>query len=217
MAGLTDYTARQVLSAITSKASFTNVATAYVSLFSVVPTDAGTGGTEAAYASYARQAAPAASWNAAAGSAPSTISNAAQVSFPICTNAGTAVVETEIAFGIHDAVTAGNLLAWDYLGPGAWLPFVCTSASPGVLTVPAHGFANGDKVAVNAEFGGSLPTTAGSWAGLLTVANVTTDTFTAGVNTTGTGSGMVRKVVAQAVVGNLQPIVNAGSIVLAQA
>lgn len=213
MPGLSDYAAKEVLSAITSKANFTNVATAYVALFSTIPTDANTGGVEAAYTSYARQPAPAASWNAASGSAPSTISNSASISFPVCTNAGTAVVETEIAFGLFDAVTSGNLLAADYLGNFSWSPFTCTLASPGVLTMPAHGFANGDKVVVDAEFGGTLPATAGSWAGLLTVANVTTDTFTAGVNTTGTGSGMVRKVVAQAIVPNLQPILNAGSVV----
>jgi hypothetical protein len=98
-----------------------------------------------------------------------------------------------------DAATTGNQLFADYLGAFLWLPFTCTSASPGVLTVPGHGFANGDTVVVTAEDGGTLPATAGSWAGLLTVAGVTTDTFTAGVNTTGTGSGMVRKVAAQTI------------------
>ena len=129
----------------------------------------------------------------------------------------TSVGSDVIAFGLYDALTAGNLLAWDYLGAGAWAPFCGSSALPCVLTVPAHGFSNGDKVVVNAEFGGALPATGGSWAGLLTVAGVTTDTFTAGVNSTATGSGLARRVVAQAIVANLQLSFAAGALVLVTA
>lgn len=107
---------------------------------------------------------------------------------------------TVVGFGVHDALTSGNMLDNNYIGAYDWLPFSCTSASPGVLTVPTHSFSNGDSVVVSAKFdGSSLPTTGGSWAGALTVAGVTTDTFTAGVNTTSTGSGMVRKIVTQAI------------------
>jgi hypothetical protein len=116
-----------------------------------------------------------------------------------------------------DASAGGNLIFSAYLGNFSWQPFSCTTASPGVLTVPAHGFANGDTVVVSAEFGGTLPATAGSWSGLLTVANVTTDTFTLGVNTTGTGNGMVRKVAAQSVAAGVTPTFAAGSLILTQA
>jgi hypothetical protein len=68
-----------------------------------------------------------------------------------------------------------------------------------VLTSTAHGYANSDPVVVTAKDGGTLPTTGGSWSGVLTVAGVTTDTFTAGVNTTGTGDGLVRKIVQQSI------------------
>ncbi len=57
---------------------------------------------------------------------------------------------------------------------------------------------------VTVEYGGTLPATGGSWGGLLTVANVTTDTFTAGVNSTGTGDGQVRKVIQQVINSGVQ-------------
>lgn len=106
---------------------------------------------------------------------------------------------TVLAWGLYDASTAGNLLWFDWLGNNAYLPFSCSSASPGVVTAPAHGFANGNNVIVTAKFGGTLPATGGSWAGPLTVAGVSTDTFTAGVNTTGTGDGLVRKIAEQSI------------------
>lgn len=132
---------------------------------------------------------------AATGTGPASITSGAALTFPAATGSW----GTIIAFGLYDASTSGNLLAWDYLGNNTWNPFTCTSASPGVLTSPAHGYSNGDSVVVTAEYGGTLPTTGGSWAGLLTVASSATDTFTAGVNTTGTGDGLVRKVVSQSI------------------
>jgi hypothetical protein len=188
MVGLTDYSSRKALDHTTGKTAWI-MPTDYILLYTAAPTDAG-GGTEVTGGSYARVATSGATWNAAAGSSPASTSNANAINFPTATSNWGSVV----AVGAADAATAGNILWWDYAGSFSWLPFSCTSASPGVLTVPAHGFANGDTVAVTSEFGGTLPATAGSWSGLLTVANVTTDTFTLGVNTTGTGSGMVRKV-----------------------
>lgn len=126
---------------------------------------------------------------------PSQVANGAAIAFA----QSTASWGTAVAFGLYDAVTAGNLIRFDFLGNFKWLPFSCTSASPGVLTAPAHGFANGDPVVVTSKDGGTLPTTGGSWAGVLTVASSATDTFTAGVNTTGTGSGLVRKITQQVI------------------
>lgn len=142
--------------------------------------------------------------SASSGNEPSTtpgsiVNTNATITFPQATLSWGTVT----SFGLYDAVSSGNLLAWDYLGNFKWLPFSCTSASPGVLTSPAHGYSNGDSVAVTTKYGGTLPTTAGSWAGLLTVANVTTDTFTAGVNTTSTGDGEVRKVTQQSIPANV--------------
>jgi hypothetical protein len=112
---------------------------------------------------------------------------------------------TVVAWGLYDALTSGNLRFWDWLGNFAWRPFSGSSASPCVLTSPAHGYSNSDLVVVTAKMGGTLPATAGSWAGALTVANVATDTFTAGVNSTGTGMGMVRKIQSQPIAGNITP------------
>jgi hypothetical protein len=194
---MSDYLAQKSLDHIVGKTSFT-MPTTYVSLFTVAPSDAGTGGTEISGGGYARVTTSGATWNAASGSDPSVTTNAAAITFPTSTgswNSGASI----IAWGLYDASSAGNLLFWDYLGNNNWLPFTGTSASPSVLTVPAHGYSNGDLVVVASEFGGTLPATGGSWSGTKTVASVATDTFTAGVNTTGTGSGMVRKVVGQIV------------------
>jgi hypothetical protein len=223
MTGMTTYVATEVLNAITSKANFTNVATAYAALFTVVGSDAGTGFTEAAYTSYTRVATPGASWNAPSGASPTTIANGSSISFPVCTNAGTAVVEVEIGFGLYDAAASGNLLQWDFLGSNSWAPFTCSAVGSGngtVFTVPGYTPVNGDLVYVNEEYGGTLPTfTQSNFTGQLVVANASGNTFTVtnaatAVWTSTTGSGMVRKMTPQSVVPGGQPIFNAGSIVL---
>lgn len=222
MPGMTDYSATNWLGYITGKTAMPALPQAFIALFTTAPTsDSGiTGAVEVSGGSYARQPTTGATWNApsnSVGAEPSTTpaqtSNSATVTFPVATaNWGTVV-----AFGIFDAVTAGNLLAWDYLGTFKWLPFSGTLASPGVLQSPAHGYANGDSVVVTAKFGGTLPATAGSWAGLLTVANVATDNFTAGVNTTGTGDGQVRKVASQQIPQGVQASFAGGTLVVTAA
>jgi len=156
---------------------------------------------------------------ASSGAEPATISGFSQntnTSFSFVQS--TASWGTVTSFGLFDAVTSGNLRWWDFLGNFAWKPFSATSATPGVLTTPAHGYSNGDPVVVTAKFDGTtLPTTGGSWAGALTVANVTTDTFTAGVNTTSTGSGMVRKILQQSVPINITVTFGTSSLTLSLA
>lgn len=207
MVGFTNYSADNTLDYHTGEASMPATPTVYIALFTAVGTDAGTGFTEVTGGSYARVTTSAGNWNAASGTSPSTISNSATLTFATAT----ASWGTVIAVGGYDALTSGNLLWWDYLGNYSWNPFTCTNASPGVLTAPAHGYSNGDSVVVTAEYGGTLPTTGGSWSGLLTVGGVTTDTFTAGVNTTSTGSGQVRKVLSQAVSSGVQVSFAGGS------
>jgi len=220
MVGLTNYSADNELAYIVGKTAMPALPTAYVALFTAVGTDAGTGFTEAAFTGYARVATSGATWNAPSGTSPSTITSAATVTFGTCTASAGANI---IAWGLYDALTGGNLLAWDYIyaggsgSSGAWSPFTCSTASPGVITSPAHGLSNGNTIVVTAEYGGALPATSGSWSGLLTVANVTTDTFTAGVNTTGTGDGLWRQVVSQAMVVNLALSFPAGDLVLSAA
>jgi hypothetical protein len=156
---------------------------------------------------------PAAS--AASGTEPSVIPanavNAAILTYPTATGSGFGTI---VAFGVYDASTSGNLLGFDFIGAYSWLPFSCTSASPGVLTSPAHGYSNGNSVVVTSKFGGTLPTTGGSWGGILTVGGVTTDTFTAGVNTTGTGDGLVRQVATTVVSAGITANFGAASMTL---
>lgn len=131
------------------------------------------------------------------GSAPSLAANGAAISFATATaNWGTVV-----AFGLYDALSAGNLLMWDYMGSFNWLPATVSAASPGVITTKAHGYTNGDSFVFSVEYGGSAPTfSAGNYTGIQTVAGATTDTLSVtGVNTSATGDGMIRKVVQQSV------------------
>lgn len=81
----------------------------YLALFTAMPTQAGTGGTEVTGTGYARQAiSAAAGWGAISGgtTGPWSIANASTVNFG---NAGSAW-GTVLGFGIYDASTAGNLL-----------------------------------------------------------------------------------------------------------
>jgi hypothetical protein len=201
MSGLTDYEAQNLLNYVVGKTAMPATPTVSVALFTAVGTDAGTGFTEVTGGSYARVTTAGGTWNAASGSHPSLISNSTAITFPTAT----ASWGTVVAFGLYDAASAGNLLAWDYLGNFQWLQFSGNSASPCVLTAPAHGYATNDTVVVNTEYGGeNLPATAGSWTGLLTVTLITADTFSAGVNSTGTGGGSVRKVTQQSVPSGVQ-------------
>lgn len=190
MTGFSDYQGRALLDEAIGKTAYA-LPTVSIGLYTTAPTDAA-GGTEVSGGSYARVLATGL-WNASASSAPVSTSNSGNITFP----AATADWGTVTAFGGFDAASAGNLLWWDYMGAYSWLPFTGTLASPCVLTAPGHGYSNGDTVVVSAEYGGVLPT--GTWTGLLTVANVTTNTFTAGVNASAVGNGMVRKVSAQVI------------------
>jgi hypothetical protein len=142
----------------------------------------------------------------ASGTAPATTSNGSIVAFAAATGAGFGTV---LAWGLYDAVTAGNLLQWDFLGNFNWLPFEMPTAT-GVATVKAHGYASNDPVVFTAEYGGTLPTFS---TGVMTAyqisfaGTITTDSFipntTSGPTTpfvsTASGSGMVRKIVQQSI------------------
>lgn len=172
---------------------------------------AGVGGTDSIV--FSAFSSPAASVGNEPSTAPANITNNATITFAMATaNWGTVT-----SFGLFDALTSGNLLEWDYLGNFKWLPFSGSSASPSVLTSPAHGYSNADPVVVTAKFGGTLPATAGSWAGVLTVASASTDTFTAGVNSTGTGDGQVRKIVQQSIPSNVTASFAASQLTLTAA
>jgi hypothetical protein len=144
---------------------------------------------------------------------PAAAATAASISFA----QSSATWGTVTSFGVFDASSSGNLLWWDYLGNFKWSPFSCTSASPGVLTCTDQTFVNGQFAVVTAKFGGTLPTTGGSWAGILTVAGVSGSTFNLGVNTTGTGDGLVRQVLEQLVGGSTTVTFASGQLTLSGA
>jgi hypothetical protein len=101
-----DFLENEILDHVLGNAAYSAPATVYVGLFTAAPTDAG-GGTEVTGGSYARVAVTnnATNWPAASGGAKS---NGAAVTFPTAT----ASWGTVLAFGIFDAVSAGNLLYW---------------------------------------------------------------------------------------------------------
>ena len=111
MGSKSDYLENKLLDYVFSATAYTPPATLYVALFTVTPTDAG-GGTEVSGGSYARVAVTNNATNFPAASAGSK-SNGTQITFPTPTaNWGTIV-----AFGVFDAVTAGNLLYWGAISP----------------------------------------------------------------------------------------------------
>jgi hypothetical protein len=139
----------------------------------------------------------------------------AGITFAQATGAGWGTVTS---FGLYDAVTAGNLLAWDYLGNFKWIPFTCTAANPGVMTtdIAADVPANSSSIVVTQKYGGTLPS--GTWSGLLTTAGASGLTFNAGVNSTGTaGGGQFRQVTTQAIAGNVTASFAAGTLVISGA
>ena len=101
-----NYLEDEILDHVLGGADYTRPATVYIALYTAAPTDAG-GGTEVTGGSYDRVDVTnnATNWPAASGGAKS---NGTEITFPTATaNWGTVV-----AFGIHDANTAGNLLFW---------------------------------------------------------------------------------------------------------
>jgi uncharacterized RDD family membrane protein YckC len=156
-----------------------------------------------------------ASIDAASGAGPTSNSNNSTITFP----QATASWGTVVAFGLYDAVSGGDLLAWDWLGNDPWFPFQCTSASPGVVT--AYGItagstpnlANGASVVFTARFGGTLPSGFSSQT-TETVAGLSNDTFNVSVNTTTTGGGMVRQVVSQSIPSGVTASFAVGSLIL---
>lgn len=219
MTGFTDYWAKKILDHSTGKTAIGSAPAAYVALFTAVGADDGTGFTEVSGGSYARVATVGADWNAASGSAPSSTTNANSITFPTSTGSW----GTIIAFGIYDALTTGNLLAWDYLGNFSWLPATVSSASPGVLTAKTHGFSVSDSVVFTTEYGGTAPSfSASNFTGLLVVAHTATDTFdvtnsAVAVNTSSTGSGMARKVSSQAIASGITAVFNAAALTITSA
>lgn len=186
---VTDLTTPSVIPASTTVLSTTGTTV----VMSANATGGGVGGTDSIRFT---------AFSPSSGSAPSQVVNNGAITFPAATGGGSGF-GTVIAFGLYDASTVGNLLAWDYMGSFSWLPATVSSASPGVLTAKAHGYSVADTVVFSTEYGGTAPSFSQSnFSGLLAVAHAATDTFdvtnaATAVNTSSTGSGMVRKVTQQ--------------------
>jgi hypothetical protein len=149
-------------------------------------------GTEANYTGYGTR--PAIGFAAPGDTSPAggrEIANAGEIAFP----QNTGSLQAMIGWGVYDASTAGNLRQVAFLDADP--PVVGTAlASSEVITAPAHGLANDQRVLVMAAPGALLP------AGLSEntayfVVGVTTNTFQlsatqggAAVNITADGAGM---------------------------
>lgn len=106
MSSFSDYTEDAVLDHVFRNVALTSPTAVYLALYTVTPSDAG-GGTEVTGGGYARQAI---TFGAASGG---SMSNTVAVSL----TASGAPFGDVVAIGIHDAATAGNLLAWDGITP----------------------------------------------------------------------------------------------------
>jgi hypothetical protein len=232
MSGKSDYTAESILNWVTGRTAMPSLPTPYLALFTAAPTsDAGTGGTEVSGGSYARIVASGSGiWGAAGASSgtepsvtPAAITNSAGgITFATSTGSWGSV----LAWGLYDAVTAGNLLWWDYLGNFPWLPCTVSAASPGIITAHAHGYSANDPVAFTTKFGGTIPTFSASNftnnAGTLLVVSPATDSFSttnaaAAVNTSSTGNGAIRKLLVQAIASGITVTFNTSTFTLSDA
>lgn len=215
MTGFTNYSAAAAASWLTDQSAMPAITERYLGLFTAVGTDAGTGFTEVSGGAYARVGFTGSSFGTPGGTAPTSIASSAALTFA----QATANWGTVIAWGLFDAATGGDLLQWDFLGASPYFPFVCTLASPGVLT--AYGItagstpalADGATVIVTDEMGGALPTGLTRYS-LYTVAGLSGDTFNVGVNTTTVGSGMVRQVQQQSIPSGVTASFGSGQITL---
>jgi hypothetical protein len=216
LTGFSDHTAQGILNHITGKSAIFTEPTAYVALFTGVGTDAGSGFTEVSGSGYTRATTAAADWNSATGTGPSTISNANAITFP--TSSGS--WGTIIAFGLYDAPSGGNLLAWDYMGSFPWQPATVAIGSPGVITAPAHGLSVGNSCVFSTEYGGTAPSfSASNFTGLLVVAHAATNTFdvtnaTVPVNTSSVGNGSIRQVLPATIGSSATPAFTSGAFTI---
>lgn len=120
LSGISDYLDKKVLAWLAGNAFPAAPTNLYFALFSVSPTDGGAtvAGTETDYASYVRHPVAVGScFGAPGGTPPETITNSAgAVVFATATGNSTGNV---VAWGIYDAASAGNLLAYGPVGTPA--------------------------------------------------------------------------------------------------
>lgn len=108
MAGKSDYLEDKILNHVLRNTAYTSPTTVYLGVLTVTPSDTAAG-TEVSGNAYARQAI---TCSAPSGNSPSTCTNSADILFPVATPSNWGAI---VAFGIYDALTAGNLLYWGAL------------------------------------------------------------------------------------------------------
>jgi hypothetical protein len=202
----------------------------YVSLHNADPGPTGSQNTnETAYTNYARVAVARTTggWTVTQGSGTTftNVVNAAQIAFAACGATG----DTLTHWGIGLASSgAGTLLAFGPLGPtaGPAIPFTCTSASPGVLSVYGYTPAVNDRVSVYQLVGTEgLPTGltegtvyyVGTAPGGQTLTLSTTTANGNPVNTSSTGSGILYKQSPLVVSSGITPSIAAAAMSLQKA
>ncbi len=104
-----DFLENKILDHVLGGSDYTRPSTVYIALYTTVPTDAG-GGVEVSAPSYTRKSVTnnATNWPAAAGGVKT---NGSDIVFATAAESWGTIV----AFGIFDAVSAGNLLYWGTL------------------------------------------------------------------------------------------------------
>lgn len=106
-----DFLEDELLDQIFGALAYAAPATLYVALSTTTPSDDGTNFTEPSGNAYARVSVTnnKTTWNTASGGA---VDNAIEIAFPQATPAGWGTVTH---FGVYDALTVGNQLAWGAL------------------------------------------------------------------------------------------------------
>lgn len=154
MAGFSDYLEKKLLDNTFGSTAYSVPATLYVGLYTVLPIEDGTGGTEVTGGSYARVAVTNNTTNFpnATGGNPSTKSNGVAITF----TTATANWGDVIGLGIFDASSSGNLLAFQ---PLTGTSYAYTAlASNDIFTAPGSSFSNTNTVQLLYDLGGTTPT-----------------------------------------------------------
>jgi hypothetical protein len=117
MAGFVDSIEQKILNQFLQdpNTDFPGFATLWIGLSSTTPTEAAGNFTEPSGGSYARVSTAAADWAAASGTAPATKATSTTKTFPTATADWVAGANLTY-FGLFDASSAGNLVAFGVLG-----------------------------------------------------------------------------------------------------
>jgi hypothetical protein len=192
--------------------------TLYVSLHNADPGAGGSQTTnETAYTNYARIGVSRTTGGfTVSGTTPVQIANAGGIQFAQCGATGDTITHWGIGLA---ASGAGTLLLSGPVGAGPLLDFTCTSASPGVLTIPGSALAVNNRISLYGNAAGTLPTgvTEGVVYYVGTVAGIavtlsTTASNANPVNTTSVGAGYAIVQTTLAVSNGITPSFAAGAL-----